>query len=668
MIGPTLIRRRCFALARAVTIGLVATVPTAVVLSLATFAAVTSLAAAATAANGWEPVPTPAVAVTLAAAAPASNDYPDADVIILHRGITIEIDADGRVTRRLHTVRKLLTHWAVRSRSDVRVVWDSSRQELDVATCRTVMRDGTVVTTPARGLNEVTPTAVARTAAFIDVREMVISHVGTEIGCVVELVYTITDQRPPPLPPSGMEFLQGPDPILYEEIVTVSAQPLVTAVPNGHAIAIVAHPAVSDAGQTRQRWEASDVPRVPTEGNAAHRGDYLPHVLYSTADDWVAVAGAWQRATQEAARTDSILSAWLIETPTATEPAALTPLDGVRRIAALVADGVRTVNLPTGPWSRRPRPAGEVYASACGTAWEKGVLAVTLLTEAGLQPELGFFTTYASFVDSVPAAVSFDRVRIVVAVAGDNYWLDPLRSDIWPGRCDLGGRHGLFLESQPNGLRTYRVANRRGESVLAIDIRPDETTDGGLTAVIDLSADGVLWTNTQDAEQVAEAVAKTVLHESEVTDLRTDQIGPFGIRVRIHARGSALADTEDGLLFYGLPAPPVAVTDRLPHAFDSAQRTRATPLFSGETCREELRLSITLPEGQTLDYAPAQLDLSSDHARYQLEIHPDTARVVLTRILEITPGRIEPDRYDSFRSVLNAALQPNAGLIVIRQE
>ena len=138
--------------------------------------------------------------------------------------------------------------------------------------------------------------------------------------------------------------------------------------------------------------------------------------------------------------------------------------------------------------------------------------------------------------------------------------------------------------------------------------------------------------------------------------------------MRVHARGSTLAEAEDGLLFYRLPSPPVAVTDRLPHAFDSAQRTRATPLFVGEACREELRLSIRLPDGQALDYAPAQHNLSSDHVRYQLEIQPDAARVVLTRILEITPGRIEPDRYDSFRSVLGAALQPNSGLIVIRQE
>ena len=241
MRRPTSIYRHRTVLAKAVKAGFVAAVPITAILSIAIFTAVASPAVATTAASGWEPVPTPAVALTLAAAAPASDDYPDADVIVLHRSVIIEVDSDGRVTRRLHTVHKLLTHWAVRSHSDVRVVWDSSRQALDVETCRTVMRDGTVVTTPARGLNEVTPAAVARTAAFIGVREMVISHVGTEIGCVVELVYTITDQQSPPLPPSGVEYLQGPNPILYEEIVTVSAQPLVTALPNGNSITIVAH-------------------------------------------------------------------------------------------------------------------------------------------------------------------------------------------------------------------------------------------------------------------------------------------------------------------------------------------------------------------------------------------------------------------------------------------
>ena len=143
-------------------------------------------------------------AASIIAAAPDLDAFPDADVVVLHQGESIAVDGDGRVTRRVHLIRRLQTQWAMRSRSDVRVAWDRSRQELEVLTARTFMRDGTVVPTPANGTNEVTPDAVSRAAPFLDWRELVISHVGTEPGCVTELIYEVRDLAPPPLPPSGV--------------------------------------------------------------------------------------------------------------------------------------------------------------------------------------------------------------------------------------------------------------------------------------------------------------------------------------------------------------------------------------------------------------------------------------------------------------------------------
>ena len=132
----------------------------------------------------------------LIAAAPGADDFPTADVITLAERIDIEVDAEGLRTYRVHQVRRILTNWAMRRVTDPRVGWDSSRQTLEITTCRTYQEGGAVVDSPANALNEVTPDAVGRCAEFLDLREMVISHVGLEPGCVTELEYVLRDLEP----------------------------------------------------------------------------------------------------------------------------------------------------------------------------------------------------------------------------------------------------------------------------------------------------------------------------------------------------------------------------------------------------------------------------------------------------------------------------------------
>ena len=630
----------------------------------------------------------PIDAVALASAAPGAEAYPEDDIVVLQRRRYISLLSDGRVFRRVHKVQQLLTAWAVRRQSDLRVAWDSSRQDLIIHSCRTIMRDGTVVPTPDYGFNEVTPDAVARAADFLDIREMVISHVGTEIGCVTEIDYEIRDRQPPPLPASGIEYLQGEHPILRDEIVIESAQPLGTDLRHCADIDITFLPAAGNEDGTASIWTAQNVPGLPVEGNARRRADYLPHLIYSAATDWSAIARRWQSHNVGAAVITPELQAWLDQPPTTDGSAPLTDLDRVQDIAALVGNGVQTVHLPAGIWSRAPRPAVRVFATASGTPWEKGLLALTLLQAAGYAAEIGFFSlaegfdhdltpigrpTHVRSLTPVAAVDSYRHIRVVVPVAGENYWIDPEHGEAFPGRCDLGGKTGLFFEEGLTQFRTYRVAPRSGTASLTIALRPrassdEDGADVAFTADIDLACDGVLWSNDQEAREVAESLAAAVLYEGQATEVEIAEVSPFRLRLRVRAEGSALARTEGDRMVYALPQAPVGASEVLPQILRPEAASRQTPLYLPAEYRWQLRLDLELPDGWQVDYLPADRDLAAPAATCRMSCDAREQKVTVARELSLTTGWLHPEDYPEFQQIVAAALQPNAGLLVLRKD
>ena len=56
--------------------------------------------------------------------------YPDEDRVVLYQGIDLTMDDDGRLTRRVRTVSRLLTDLAIEHYGDERVAFDTTRQEL----------------------------------------------------------------------------------------------------------------------------------------------------------------------------------------------------------------------------------------------------------------------------------------------------------------------------------------------------------------------------------------------------------------------------------------------------------------------------------------------------------------------------------------------------------
>ncbi len=586
------------------------------------------------------------------AAAPGAAAYPDADAVVLLREVTFTIDDAGLLTRREHVVTRLQSQWAMRNLSDVRVAWDGERQDLQIHTCRTFMADGREVASPPNAFNEVTPDAVDRAVPFLGIREMVISHVGTEVNAVLDLDYEIRDRAPGRLPVWGEVFLQDRWPV-REVSVRLSPASLSAALVHGAGL---------NGGQTEvpggRGWTFRDLPPLPAQGADAYRGDFTPCIMFSAAGTWNEVA-ATLRAAGDRATADlgPDLEAWLDDEED------LTTLDTLQRIAALAHDGVRAVNLPTGLWSRPPRPVAEVYASAVATPWEQALLAQALLRAMGINAEIGFFTRAQEPVSDVAAVGQFGEVRVVGAIGAENWWLSPARSSAWSGGCDLPGRTGLFLEVG-GGLRIWKVPAGTGSCRLAVRLA---AADDGLTftTAADLELAGSLREGRGEAGVVAAELAAALMPGGEGTATAVRLDTPQTLAVKVEGKGSLPAADDAGLIVLPLPLPRQSLLDRLPAGFHAEQPARTAPLFVDSSLDETVTITLDLAPGQTIDALPRAGEWSCPLGTYRLEVEEQPDGLVLRRTLALRAGRCDPADYPALRAMLAEALRQDAVPLVL---
>ena len=146
------------------------------------------------------------------------------------------------------------------------------------------------------------------------------------------------------------------------------------------------------------------------------------------------------------------------------------------------------------------------------------------------------------------------------------------------------------------------------------------------------------------------------------------EVSPFRLRLRVRAEGSALARTEGDRMVYALPQAPVGASEVLPQILRPEAANRQTPLYLPAEYRWQLRLDLELPDGWQVDYLPADRDLAAPAATCRMSCVAREQKVTVARELSLTTGWLHPEDYPEFQQIVAAALQPNAGLLVLRKD
>ncbi|MHC4601377.1 MAG: DUF3857 domain-containing protein, partial [Planctomycetota bacterium] len=210
-------------------------------------------------------------------ALPDPAKFPLADVILLAEAVEVTLHGDGRTEKTVRRAWMFNSGFAREKLSDLTIPFVSGRQKVDVHAARTFMRDGRTIDAPGYAFNEIVPFALDRAPDLGDVRDLVVSLVGTEVGGVSLLEYTVADVEPWRAFFWGEVHVGGPFPLL-DKTVTLRVPentPLAYAGRNFDA----PPDKRSDGGYDVYVWKATDLPAWDPEDSLAGADRFRPAIV-----------------------------------------------------------------------------------------------------------------------------------------------------------------------------------------------------------------------------------------------------------------------------------------------------------------------------------------------------------------------------------------------------
>ena len=526
----------------------------------------------------------------LIAAAPGEEDFPNAEAVVLFRGDDIRLYPDGRISRRSHSLVLLPTELAIDAMGDPRVSYDLDTQELVIHRCRTHTTGGQVVDAGDHAFNRVTPSAVARCTDELHRQEMVITHVGIERGCVIELDVEIIDTVAHSPWLEGVLFFQERYPVVHRavSISTPSHLRLSREVVNGEQETSV----TERSGATTHHWQAVNIPPAWEQDDGAGGRLGRTHLLYSTCPSWDFLVMRLREGIEAAAQADSAMRRWAAEELLQGEP--LTRTERVEVILNLTSDLIRGASVQPLAAYRPPRPAARTFQIGCGNDWDRAVLALALLRDTGIGGYGVLCAASSSPTSDVPALIQFDRVLLRTPASTDSLLLDPLAGQILRG--PQARDHRILMTIGASGPQWELTDKTDGIADIEVSARlePDGSLEG--SAEIHLSGALLPYQNGRDLDAFLTSYAGRLAEGAEIGSSELLIYGPETCRLRFTFHTDAVGETDGGRRYVRLEGGPVSIPG-LCDRFGLSSLQRDTPVFLGAPLREQVTWRILIPEG-----------------------------------------------------------------------
>lgn len=573
------------------------------------------------------------------------NKYPEADAIILKHSLRIEMDENGIISRKVLRRTVLITDNAIRRYGDPRILYDSATQELNVSTARVYMRDGTRVDCGDNAFNQTTPFEFSLAPDYANWQEMVVTHVGIEKDCVAELEYTIRDKKRKKSWMSGVEHLTFDDPALVCEL-TISVPPgkrLRYSCSNGA-------PEPITAGDGAYEWKLQNVACSPPVNGGIWRGDHLPTVVYSTANDWDEVAGYIAGHF-----TEGVLQAVDREASSAERSEEI-----ILKLQEECMDCVRSVHAAFGLFDSSPRNAEQIYQSAYAHSLDHAVLLSAKLAEKGIESTPVLVSAGMNCPQEVPAPELFDKI-LLEAVAEDSkttLLLDAGRTYLCNAIKMNPNRTLLRCSENAEIIRTERGNPDDNTSTLAITLTINE--DGSLAGTGSASMQGAfspyysvrgVQNETENflKKEVERMLPSASMQSWNVNTLQEDHV-ELGFRFN-----AKLPDTtESDRIYLSVPKPFCEEISKINNVH--VERSEYPVPIRIMPCH--MTVSITFDNFSKYDLfvhalqAEEQNNVGSIKADIQMHEQEGNSKITFTKDLKVTKEMIPPGEYKHLRSLL----------------
>lgn len=570
---------------------------------------------------------------------PLTDEQKNADSVLLKQTHEYTLNSDGSMDYRYYHQRQFNSYLSFhRLYGETFVVYNPKFQSFKVSKSETTMADGKKVQSPENAFNEVLPFQAADAPAYNHLREMVITHVGLEIGAVVELDYTLHSDA-------------GFTPFFAEKQLLNESSPIkelevTVKVPKGESLNYFF---VNQNNNIRfnkstkgnfdiYTWKANDLRARSNEPNQVEGYADYQTLLFSNVDLANSVRILKDALTKDFSLDKSMES--LLKRKSK-------DWDLVEEIRAYVAKNMNSYWVSPRYVGYQFRNPNEVWASNGGTEAEKAMLLASLLGKAGFEASIAL-GAYPHFMNpEVGCPMVFDKYLVKVDINGETKFVKAIddRSEI-PGA---------------------RVVFSINDDVTNLEIKPVEKPQLklNLKAKLELEKDGSILCNGTVKFSNYNKDKGLLTNIPQAMLATTEKPAEEGMTIiDIESVKAVKAESTEDYMSYTFPR--LAQGIALAHLRE-LPTDRITRLELPGAIDESNEFTIKLPKGFELVSPEYNEVLENEFGHVSITFELADGELKVNRHLVLKNGIVPIESYPQFRELIGLWMDSNLNRILIKQ-
>ena len=566
-----------------------------------------------------------------------------------------QLNADGSVDYRYQHQLKYITHNSFnRMFGESFVIYDPRFQQLKINKSETKMADGKLVASPANAFNEVLPGFAAGAPAYNHLREMVVTHAGLELGCVVNFDYELHSN-------SGfLPYLN--DNIAIQQSTPIENMEIVVKVPEGTSLNYKlinsnVKPIISKKeGLTTYTWKFKKLDVVANESNQSYERLFIPRLIFSTVSLNEAITDVISNA--DLTLTDDMKS--FVQKRLAGKKQGL---EFVKELQKILGSEINGFYIPIEYTAYSIRPLKEVWASNGATQLEKMVLLNEFAKFMGFESKLIFAIPEKTFDHSIGNLKDFGKILMQTKVEDQEHVFQYNPSQKNTLGFEIAKDKIIDIAGNEVILPTYIKETKNMVSATG-NIEISETGDYQGSLSVKLSGVHFPYFDLLLNPENAKTIVESIVPAGSIGKVELVTFDQSGCEIKAEINGKEIWKIQGDYSFVQLFSSSLGI--------DAAHLrpltgSRETPISIGYPVFEHYDITYTLPNGFALVGNEVKYEIANTTGEIKININSIDNKVQVNRLLKIEQSEIIQADYAGFKLLIDGWQKEKSKTLIIKK-
>jgi hypothetical protein len=566
------------------------------------------------------------------------------DAVYLKLKKEYTFNPDGSIDYRYVKKQKLQTYRSFNNiYGETFIIYNPDFQTLKVNEVYTIMADGKKNPSPANAFNEVLPGFAANAPAYNKLREMVITHAGTERNAVLNLDYVLHSKKGfyPCL--MGNELLCEVEPV--KELTFIIRVPSESKL-NYSILNSSATPVITQDGDLQvYTWEFTDVPAISTEDFQKGGNDLYPKIIFGTAKN----RSDLYREFQKQAAFSYSLNTDMKNAVSAISAENKEKTDILLKLQDKVINEFRLYPIPLKNTGFTCRTAQETWNSNGGTTIEKAVLLTALLKEAGVEANPVFMIRNSLYDEAIGSMMDIEDILVKAELPGNG----PVYLSVTtlnPQNLVLSSPERIFIELWQGNIRVEKSPSLVNKINLTGTFTVNEknqlsgeisfTEDNGINPYLMLLRD-----KNKTKSLIGGGLSSSDLKDPGITKIEMDQSS-----VVIAVQKDKPFRSDSDYYFLQLPLLTNGIESLGIHLLP---KNRITSLEISSIIEENNDFTFVLPDKMKPFIPNEKKEIKNNIGTFCFEVKTKGTKVIVHKSLKLEKHVIQPEEYAEFKTLLD---------------